>query len=82
MASLTVTLSDEMASIAEAKGLLTASALEAYVRGHISGDAGETEYPPGFDPCLKGAVNPAAFRRGQVLGDIISPIEAKWEAAQ
>jgi hypothetical protein len=82
LTNLTITLPDDLAEIAQAQGLLTAAAFEAYVleKSKASGDA--VEYPPGFDPRLKGAVNPAVYRQGKILGDIVSPIDVEWEATK
>ena len=81
MTNLTITLSDDVARIAQAQGLLTTAAIEAYVLEKASKTEETAEYPPGFDQRLKGAVNPAAYRRGKILGDIVSPMPVKWEAA-
>jgi len=80
MTDLTITLSDEVARIAQAQGLLTTSALETYVLENAKVSEEAVEYPPGFDPRFIGAVNPAAYGRGKILGDIISPIDVEWEA--
>ena len=79
MTSLTITLPDDVAKIAEAQGLLTTAAIEAYVLEKVKKNEDAIEYPRGFDLRLKGAVNPAAYRRGRILGDIISPIDLEWE---
>ncbi len=40
---------------------------------------GLTRHDPSImDPRLEGAVNPAAFRRGRIIGDIISPFHEEW----
>jgi len=75
-----LSLSKETAEIAQAQGLLTTAALEAYVLENAKKCDETVEYPLGFDPRLKGAVNPAAYRRGRILGDIVSPINMEWEA--
>jgi len=80
MTNLTITLPDDLAEIAQAQGLLSTKALEAYIRGNAKISIDNSEYPPDFPPFLKGIVNPAAFRRGKILGDIISPIDVEWEA--
>ena len=82
MAILTIDLPDDLAAKIEAKGLLSPNALEAYVKGHLQEMEAREEYPPGFDHRLKGAVNPAAYRRGRILGDIISPIGAELESME
>ncbi|MCL1909104.1 MAG: hypothetical protein FWG12_07045 [Holophagaceae bacterium] len=83
MTNLTITISDDVAKIAQAQGLLTTVALEAYIlEKAVKGADVVADYPHGFDPRLKGAVNPAAYRRGQILGDILSPINQEWEAMQ
>jgi hypothetical protein len=74
MTELTITLPEHLAVIAQEQGLLTTAALEAYVIEKAQKSGGAVDYPTGFDPRLKGAVNPAAFRRGRILGDIVSPI--------
>jgi len=82
MTSMTITISDDVAKIAQAQGLLTTAALEAYILEKASKREDVVDYPPGFDPRLKGAVNPAAYRRGQILGDIVLPINVEWETMQ
>jgi hypothetical protein len=82
MANLTITLPDDIAEIAQAQGLLTAAAFEAYILEKSGASGGDAEYPPGFDPRLRGAVNPAIYRQGRILGDIVSPVDAEWEAAK
>ncbi len=34
-------------------------------------------YPAG----LEGLVNPAAFKRGEIVGDVVSPLDIVWEAS-
>ena len=80
MTTLTITLPDEVAELALEKGLLSSVAIEAYVREKVKEYSEQGTYPPGFDHRLKGAVNPAAYRRGRILGDIVSPIDVEWEA--
>jgi hypothetical protein len=82
MTNLTITLSDDVAKIAQANGLLTTAALEAYVLEKAMKTEEAAEYPPGFDSRLIGAVCPSAYRRGQIIGDIVSPLNEKWEAMQ
>jgi len=78
MTNLTITLPDDLAEIAKAQGLLTTAAFEAYILEKAKAIGDTAEYPPGFDPRLKGAVNPAAYRQGRILGDIVSPINVAW----
>ena len=91
MATLTITLPDEMAKIAEERGLLSPPAFEAYVRGQLreieearlrkdKQEDGIDEESFDFDPVKKGFVNPAAYGRGWIVGDIESPIDVEWEA--
>ena len=80
MTTLTITLPDEVAKIAEKQGLLTAAAIEAYVREKAQLDTGETEYPPGFDPRLRGKASPDLMGSVQYLGDIVAPLDLKWNA--
>jgi hypothetical protein len=80
MTSLTITLPDEVAKLAEEQGLLSATAFETYILEKTRKAEDAVEYPPGFDMRLKGAVNPDAYGRGQILGDIESPIPVEWEA--
>lgn len=85
MTTITITLPDDLAKQAEARGLLSSSAL-AHIIGEAikSGDPAASEHTPaspsGLDPRLEGAVNPLAFGRGKIVGDIVSPLEIAWEA--
>jgi hypothetical protein len=74
MTSLTITLPDDVAKVAQEQGLLTTAALEAYLLENAKKYDKPTEYPSGFDMRLKVTVNPSAYHRGQILGDIVSPI--------
>lgn len=85
--TITITLSDDVARQAELEGLLSSDSLEEIVSeavrvrsGSLPADVAEVRYPEGMDPRLRGAVAPLAFGRGRIIGDIISPIEVKWEA--
>ena len=92
MTNLTITLPDDVAKLAEEKGLLSPAIFEAFVRGlvreaneaHANEAALEVGEADGesleFDPCLKGFVHPDLYGRGQILGDIVSPIDVEWEA--
>jgi hypothetical protein len=87
MTTITITLPDDLAKQAKAKGLLSQAAIESYVRdklqeanrdadaeeqiGRVSGDVE-------LDPRLEGLVNPATFRKGRILGDIIGPFPEEW----
>lgn len=84
MTTITITLPDELVERARAKGLLSPAAIEAYVRGKLQeqgGDHPDDESGTGnaFDPTLiEGLVNPAAFRKGTILGDIVGPFCGEW----
>jgi len=81
MTNLTITLPDDLAEIAQAQGLLAAPALEAYIRQNAKVNSDNSEYPPDFDFRFKGKVNPKLWRKGKILGDIVSPIDdLEWEA--
>ncbi len=85
MTTITVTLPDDLAEQAKARGLLSSTALmrilgEAIQHGESAALEHSSVYPPDFDPRLKGAVNPLAFKRGTITGDIISPLDIAWEA--
>ena len=80
MTSLTITLPDDLAAIAQEKGLLSPVALEAYVRGQIQEDGKNIEYPPGFDPRFCGAAAPELMGSVTYYGDIAAPLDIKWEA--
>jgi len=84
MTNLTITLPDDLAEIAQAQGLLSAKVLETYIRENTKALFDDkVEYPPDFDFRFKGIVNPALWRKGKILGDIVSPIDdAEWEAAK
>ena len=81
MTSLTITLSDELAKIAEEQGLLTTDAIEAYVREKAREAGGKVVYPPGFDERLYGAAAPELVGTAHCVGDIVAPLGIKWEAA-
>ena len=80
MTSLTITLPDELAKVAEERGLLSPGAFEAYVRGQLQGDAENEVYPPGFDVRFKGAAAPELMGTVKYHGDIVAPLGVKWEA--
>ncbi len=85
MTTITITLPDDLAQQAKEKGLLSSTALthiigEAVKSGESSSCEDPAIYPPGFDPLLAGAVNPSAFNRGKIVGDVVSPLEMAWEA--
>ncbi len=80
MTTLTITLPDDLAKIAEEKGLLSPAAFEAFVRGQIRESAGDGECPPGFDPLLRGKASPELMGSVQYLGDIVTPLDIKWDA--
>ncbi len=58
------------------------SAREEIKKALPVGPDGKPIYPPGWDPELEGLVNPLIYGKGKILGDIISPIEAEWEACK
>jgi len=85
MTSLTITLPDDVAKLAEEKGLLSTVAITALVHEaalrettNASGE-GNFPLPPGYEPWMKGKVSPELFGRGEILGDIVSPIDVEWE---
>lgn len=78
-----ITLPDDLAEKAKARGLLSSSSLskivcEALENDEISVPPETGEYPSNFDPRLKGAVDPAMFRKGKINGDIIGPFHEEW----
>ncbi len=85
MTTITITLPDDLAEQARAKGLLSPAALE-HILGEAlrSGEGAAVEsapvYPQDMDPRLRGAVNPSAFKRGKITGDVVSPLGIEWEA--
>ncbi len=70
--TIPVTLPDELAEQVKSKGLLSSAALALII--------GEALKKPEMDSRLEGAVNPRAFKRGEIVGDVISPIDVAWEA--
>lgn len=74
MTTVTITLPEDLVERAKAKGLLSSAAIEAYVREKLE----KADIKGGFDPCLEGLVNPAAYRKGEILGDIIGPFHEEW----
>jgi hypothetical protein len=88
MTTITITLPDDLAKQAEEKGLLSSTALAHILGEALKGGGQDWEpvslestvaYPPDFDPRLVGAVNPLAFKRGTIVGDVVSPLEVAWE---
>ncbi len=87
MTTITITLPDDLAKRAEERGLLSPAAIESYVRDRLEEEAmrdqtGRASAAADFDPCLEGLVNPAAFRRGKIIGDIIGPFHEAWGEAR
>jgi hypothetical protein len=80
MTTLTITLPADLARIAQEKGLLSPVAIEAYLRGQISENNEKGKYPPGFDIRLRGAAAPELMGTVQYQGDIVAPLDIKWEA--
>ena len=80
MTTLTITLPDDLAKIAQDNGLLSPVAIEAYVRGHILENSGNEKYQQGFDPQLRGAASPELMGTVKYHGDIVAPSGIKWEA--
>ncbi|GHT83755.1 hypothetical protein FACS1894137_05750 [Spirochaetia bacterium] len=56
------------------KGLLSSTAIEIYLRKLLGEVHSDAEYPPDFDPRLKGLVSPNLYRKGVINGDIIGPL--------
>jgi hypothetical protein len=85
MTTITITLPEDLAKQAKAKGLLSSSALahiigEAVRRGEDGVSESQPGFPPALDSRLRGAVNPRAFNRGAITGDVVSPLGIAWEA--
>ena len=78
MTSLTITLSDDLAKIAEEQGLLTTAALEAYVLEKVRTNGKPTNYPSGFDVRLQGAAAPELMGSVKYHGDIVGPFFEEW----
>ena len=84
MTTLTITLPDEVAKIAQEKGLLSPVAIselvrEAALREPVNGgEKCDPALPPGFDPRLKGKVSPELYGRGKIIGDIVGPFFEEW----
>jgi hypothetical protein len=38
-----------------------------------------TKNSPSIDPRLEGAINPAAYGKGKICGDIIGPFHEEWK---
>ncbi len=83
MATITITLPEELAEQAKAQELPSSSAIEAYARDKLRktdecAENGVQRADQGFDPRLEGLVNPAAFRKGKILSDIVGPFHDEW----
>ncbi len=74
MTTITITLPDELAKKAGEQGLLSSTAIESYVRNKLL----EADADAAFDPRLEGLVNPSAFRKGEINGDIVGPFHEAW----
>lgn len=86
MTTITVTLPDELAKKAKAKGLLSEDSLVMLITEAVeSDDVQPEEVAADFtnvDPRVKDLVNPAAFRKGTITGDIIGPFHEVWEESK
>ena len=80
MTTLTITLPDDLAKIAQEKGLLSQIAIETYVRGRLQEKSVNEEYPREFDPRLQGAASPELMGTVKYHGDIVAPLDIKWDA--
>ncbi len=87
--TIPVTLPDELAEQAKIKGLLSSTALALIIGEAVKKDepAREPFFPKSFDPFpsdmdprLEGAVNPPAYKRGKITGDVVTPLDIPWEA--
>ncbi len=74
MTTITITLPDDLAEKAREQGLLSPAMIESYVRDRLQEAGAEAV----FDPRLEGLVNPAAFGRGKINGDIVGPFHEVW----
>jgi hypothetical protein len=77
--TVTLELPDELVDKAKEKGLLSSTTIETYLRKLLSETLAGAEYPPDFDPRLKGLVSPNLFGKGAINGDIIGPFHDEWE---
>ncbi len=90
MTKITITLPDDLAEEARAKGLLSSAAIESYLRKRLHRTDGDEEpmnqeereraedkvfESVDFDPRSEGAINPAMDGKGKVLGDIVGPFQ-------
>ncbi len=77
--AIEITLPEELAELAMARGLLSSEAIECYIREKLREmDAVDQVEDDVFDPRLEGIVNPAVYRQGKILGDIIGPFHEIW----
>ncbi len=82
--TIPITLPDDLAEKARVQGLLSSDSLTLIVSEVINNETavsgtGELSKPSGMDPRLDGAVNPLAFKRGTIIGDVVEPIDMEWE---
>jgi len=80
MTTLTITLPDDLAKTVQEKGLLSPTAIEAYVREKITTSDESDKCPPGFDHRLRGAASPELMGTVKYHGDIVTPLDIKWKA--
>jgi len=81
MTTLTITLPDNLAKIAQEKGVLSSDAIESYVHRRILEISGNEVFPPGFDHQLCGAASPELMGTVKYHGDIVAPLDIKWETS-
>lgn len=88
MTTITLTLSDAEVEQAKKQGLTSKKELAEFARKLIRDQLDKTtapkggdNLPPGFDPRLKGIVDPELYGTVTILGDIIEPIDVEWEAS-
>lgn len=84
--TIPITLPEDVAAQAEEKGLLNPTSVAMMVCDALKSEqtraAEQADYPPEFDPRLRRLVDPKQYRKGKILGDIVEPIDAAWEAEQ
>lgn len=84
MTTITLHLPEDLAKKVESRGLLSDAALVAFLReslqGKVANDSQTYVAPPGFDPRFKGKASPKLMGSVKINGDIVAPLNVKWDA--
>lgn len=83
MATITFNLPDDLVEQLKARGLFSQEALEKIISQALRAELGmDNEDRPQFDPRFTGAASPKLAGTVKFNGDIVAPIDVKWDAEQ